>query len=231
MTTVDQTSTLAHEPQTIHSVGSSPRPSPHHSPTGGGRVVRLLGRLATWRVWTSLAAVYLLFAGAFFASTLAFAIPRVEAACGQAPLDVRFTSSAADVHGFLEACGPVGREAYRMMQLADLFYPAVFALFLASSLALVLRHLAPARPRLLALAALPLLASAFDYAENLLAWLSLAAFPEPAATDGLLGIASAAKSATSWLAGGLLIGLVVARVVVRVRGLVAGARRREEAAR
>ena len=231
MTAIDQTPTLAPEPQTIHMVGSSPRPAPHPSPPAAGRVARALGRLATWRVWTGLAAVYLLFAGAFFASTLAFATPRVEAACGQAPLDVRFSSSAAEVHGFLEACGPVGREAYRMMQLADLFYPAVFALFLASSLALVLRHLAPARPRLLALAALPLLASAFDYAENVLAWLSLAAFPEPAATDGLLGIASAAKSATSWLSGGLLIVLVVALAVVRLRGLVRRGRRRVEAAR
>lgn len=223
MTAVDQTHTLTHEATTT----TSPTPVTTHP----GLVARALGRLATWRVWTGLAAVYLLFAGAFFASTLAFAIPRVEAACGQAPLDVRFSSSAAEVHGFLEACGPVGREAYRMMQLADLFYPAVFALFLASSLALVLRHLAPARPRLLALAALPFVASGFDYAENALAWLSLAAFPEPAATGGLLGIASAAKSATSWLAGGLLIALVVALAVVRLRGLVGGARRRPAATR
>ena len=223
MTAVDQTHTLTHEATTT----TSPTPVTTHP----GLVARTLGRLATWRVWTGLATVYLLFAGAFFASTLAFAIPRVEAACGQAPLDVRFSSSAAEVHGFLEACGPVGREAYRMMQLADLFYPAVFALFLASSLALVLRHLAPARPRLLALAALPFVASGFDYAENALAWLSLAAFPEPAATGGLLGIASAAKSATSWLAGGLLIALVVALAVVRLRGLVGGARRRPAATR
>ncbi len=74
-------------------------------------------------------------------------------------------------------------------------------MFLASSLALVLRRLVPGRQVWLALAAVPFLSSAFDYLENVCAWLALAAYPSPAATDSLLGVASMAKVATSWAAG------------------------------
>lgn len=177
------------------------------------RLLRRLAVLARWRVWAVSAAVYTAYAGAFFASTAPFAIPTVERLCGQAPLDMRTTSSAADVTAFLAACGSTGREAYRALQLADLAYPLVFAVFLASSLALVLSRLAPGRPRLLLLALLPFLASAFDYVENGFAWRALLAFPWATATDGLLGMASTAKTATSWLAGGLLVAALVALVV------------------
>ena len=155
--------------------------------------------------------------GAFFGSSARFAIPTVEAACGQAPPDVRFTSDAGEVGAFLDACGVVGREAYRSMQVADLFYPLVFALFMASSLAMVISRLAPRRRSLLALAALPLVASAFDYVENACAWLALAAYPDSAATNSVLGLASAAKSATSWVAGILLLGALGALAVVTLR--------------
>lgn len=177
-----------------------------------------MGRLASWRVWSVSVVVFVLFAGVFFASSASFAVPEVEAACGEAPLDVRFTSSATDVEGFLEACGPEGRAAYERMQVADLFYPAVFGIFMASSLALAVSRLAPQRPTLLGLAALPLIASGFDYVENLFAWVALRTFPEPAATNSLLGIASAAKTTVSWLAGVLLLvslGLIAVRAARR----------------
>ena len=180
-------------------------------------IARSMGRLASWRVWLVSTAVFGLFAGAFFGSSARFAIPTVEAACGQAPPDVRFTSDAGEVGAFLDACGVVGREAYRSMQVADLFYPAVFALFVASSLAMVISRLAPRRPSLLALAALPLLASAFDYVENACAWLALAVYPDSAAASSVLGLASAAKSATSWVAGILLLGTLGALAVVTLR--------------
>ncbi len=151
-------------------------PGPDHPAVAA--VARAMRHLASWRVWLASASVFTLFAGVFFGSSAPFAIPTVEAACGQAPPDVRFTSSPAEVGGFLEACGVAGREAYRAMQLADLVYPLVFAVFIASSLALVISHLAPRRPAFLALAALPLVASAFDYVENACAWLALASYPE-----------------------------------------------------
>ena len=180
-------------------------------------IARGMGRLATWRVWLVSAALFGVFAGAFFGSSARFAIPTVEAACGQSPPDVRFTSDGGEVGAFLDACGVVGREAYRSMQVADLFYPSVSALFVASSLAMVISRLAPRRRSLLALAALPLVASAFDYVENACAWLALASYPEPAASTSLLGLASAAKTATSWGAGILLLGALGALVVVSLR--------------
>lgn len=177
---------------------------------GPSGVWRQLARLATWRAWTASAVVYAVYAVAFFRSTTPFAIPQVQALCGEPPLDMRVTSTAEEVNGFLTTCGSVGREAYRSLQLADLLYPLIFAVFLASCMALVITRLAPTHPRLLALAGLPFLASTFDYVENALAWRALTAFPQPTTTDGLLGVASFAKTATSWVAGGLLIGGAVA---------------------
>ena len=103
---------------------------------------------------------------------------------------------------------------------AAIFAPCA-AVFMAASLAMVITRLAPGRPLLVALAALPLVASAFDYLENLCAWMALAAYPEPAATNSVLGLASAAKTTTSWLAGILLLSaltaLIVTTIVRRVR--------------
>ena len=196
----------------------------------------LMARLASWRVWIVSAIAFAVFAGLFFASSAPFAIPQVEAACGQAPPDVRFTSSAADVSSFLNACGAVGRDAYQSMQVADLLYPLVFGLFLASSLALVLARLAPRRRSVLAFAALPLVGTAFDYVENAFAWMALAAYPDPSPADSLLGLASAAKTTTFWVAGLVLLGAVGALAVVEGRrhlgqrgaGLAAGATKEAE---
>lgn len=191
---------------------------------GPSGVWHQLARLATWRAWTASAVVFVVYALAFFKSPAPFAIPKVQALCGEPPLDMRVTSTAEEVNGFLTTCGSVGREAYRALQLADLLYPLVFAVFLASCLALVITRLAPTHPRLLALAALPFLASTFDYVENALAWRALTAFPQATTTDGLLGVASLAKTATSWLAGGLLIAVAAALLLSAATRAMARAR-------
>lgn len=162
-------------------------------------------RLASWKTWLLTAVVFVGFAGAFFGSSTPFSIGGVEALCGEAPLDMRFTSTAAEVESFLEVCGPEGRDAYQNMQIADLFYPLVFGLFISSSLALVLRRLFVRRPSLLAFAAIGFLGAAFDYVENVFAWRALRAFPGAANTNSLLGVASAAKTTTFWIAGVALI--------------------------
>lgn len=180
-------------------------------------LARAIGHLASLRVWLASAIVFAVFAVAFFATPAPFAVRTVVSLCGQAPPDVRFTSSAAEVGAFLTGCGTAGRAAYRWMQVADLFYPLVFGLFMASSLALLISRLVPGRRSLLALAALPLVASAFDYLENACAWIALAAFPDTAPTTSLLGLASAAKTTTSWAAGILLLGALAALTVGTVR--------------
>ncbi len=169
-----------------------------------------LRRLGQRRIWLASAGVFAAFAFVFFASSAPFAIPEVEAACGQQPPDMRFFTSADDVTGFLDACGPTGRDLYRNMQLADLAYPAVVGLFLASSLSATIGRLSPRGSKALLLALVPLVASLFDYIENAFAWFALLRFPGPAPTDALLGYASAAKTATSWASGVLLLGALAA---------------------
>lgn len=166
-------------------------------------IARSMLRLATWKVWLASAALFLVFAGVFFGSSTPFAVGTVETLCGDAPLDVRFTSTAAEVHSFLEACGPAGRDSYRNMQIADLFYPMVFGLFMASSLASVFKVLR--KPRLVVVGSLGFLGAGFDYLENIFAWRALWAYPGTANTNGLLGLASAAKTATFWTAGVVLL--------------------------
>jgi hypothetical protein len=103
------------------------------------------------------------------------------------------------------------------MQLADLVYPTVFGLFLAISLAVALRRLGAGVPVLVGLAMLPVLGTAFDYLENVFAWRALTAFPEPSGTDGLLGLATAAKTTTFWLAGLLLLTIIATLAVRSIR--------------
>ncbi len=169
-------------------------------------------QLASWRVWIVSAAVFGVFASLLFGSSAAFSVRQVTAACGQEPPDVRFTSSGDQVSRFLNTCGGVGRDAYQAMQIADLFYPMVVGMFMATSLALVLARLAPRQPSVVAVAVLPLLGTAFDYLENVFAWLALAAFPAPSASISLLGVASAAKTLTFWAAGALLLASLSALV-------------------
>ena len=202
------------ELHTLTTAEQTPTGVPSAPTATTGPVARAVAPLSSLPAWVASAGVYAASAAAFFGSGAGFAIPTVQRICGQAPPDMRVTSTATEVHRFLSDCGSAGRQAYGALQVADLIYPLVFAVFLASSLALVLRLLAPDRPGLLGLAAVPFVASAFDYLENACAWLALAAWPQPGAADGLLGHFSTAKTATSWVAGTLLL-LVLGALAVR----------------
>ena len=211
---------------TAHSTGSNTEHTNKHSSPpsrpddrGGpiGTLAASMRQLGRWRIWIASAAVFLVFACVFFASSAPFAIPEVEAACGQQPPDMRFFTSANDITSFLDACGPTGRDTYRNMQVADLVYPAVVGLFLASSLALVIGRLSPRGSNAVWLASIPLVASSFDYVENIFAWFALARYPDSAPTDAVLGYASAAKTATSWASGILLLGALAVLGVQLVR--------------
>ena len=176
-----------------------------------------------WPVLIVSGSVWLVFAVLFFGDNFGFSVGHVTQLCGQAPLDVRFTSSASEVDRFLAACGPDGRAAYRDMQIADLFYPAVVGVFMASALAASLGRLTSRRRMVAAAATVPLLGSMFDYGENALAWSALAAYPEPTRTSSLLGMASAIKTGLFWLAGVVLV-LAMAALLARVgrRALTGG---------
>jgi hypothetical protein len=100
----------------------------------------------------------------------AWLLPRVSAACGQAPLDGRFQWSAVEAVGFASACGESGLTAYRALQFADLIYPALLGLTLVSW-ALVLGRPGWMRTTVVALAVMNVVA---DYTENAAAWTMLA---------------------------------------------------------
>jgi len=192
---------------------SVPRRGAHAS----GRLARGMERLASGRVVLISGAVLVVAAGLLFATSASFSIPHVQAVCGATAPDVRPYTSAAGVHDFLVACGSEGRAAYRNLQLADLVYPAVVALFVASALGFVLRRLVPGRPRMVGLAVIPLLAGGFDYLENLFAWGALASFPGTSLGDSWLGVASLAKTVISWVAWSLLLGASLCLAGVEVR--------------
>lgn len=184
----------------------------------------LLRSLGSWRFWIPSAAVFFVFAAVFFGSSAPFSISEVESACGQAAPDVQFFTSGDEVSGFLDACGEEGRAAYRNMQIADLFYPAVFGLFLASSLALSLARTSLSSRLVSRAVALPFVGAGFDYVENIFAWIALVSHPGDASTNALLGLAGAAKSATYWISGLVLIGTLVVLVAKRSRRMI-GARK------
>lgn len=196
---------------------SSPAPQPLDGDAAPSRFTLLMRRLGSWRFWIPSAVVFIVFAGVFFASSAPFSIPEVEAACGQAPPDVRPFTSAGGVSEFLDACGPRGRTAYRNMQIADLFYPAAFGLFLASSIALAITRISSSGRAVIGLAAVPLVAAGFDYLENAFAWIALVSHPGAAPTNALLGLASAAKTTIFWVSGILLLGSLGVVGVQRIR--------------
>lgn len=172
--------------------------------------LRWFDTLASRRFWLAAAAVFVPFALLFFASSAPFSVSEVSRVCGADAPDMRFFSNGADVDRFLDECGPAGRDTYRNLQLADLFYPAIVGLFMATSLAHVIKRLGPSTAWVRWIAALPIVGSGFDYLENVFAWLALTSYPDPISTNSLLGFASAAKTTTTWLAGLLLLaGLIV----------------------
>ncbi len=171
-------------------------------------------KLADIRILVLTGVSFVVCAVALFFSSLPFAIPSVTAACGQPPPDVRMFTSGEQVRQFLSACGDGGRAAYQNLQLADLFYPAVCGLFLATALAMTLTRFARPDSRIVALAALPLVGSAFDYLENAAAWVAITNYPaDGGPSTDLLGFASIAKQAFSWAAWLVLVGALAVTVV------------------
>ena len=175
--------------------------------TVAGLVAGLASRrlaVITGLMWVGTALVLFVWQGRY-------SLTAVEIACGTGAPDTRFAPVAAETRSFLMDCGEVGLAAYRDLQIIDLLYPAVVGVFLASVLALLLRSLTP---RAEALALVPLVATAADYAENACAWVLLAA--DPAGTQvaaALFQVFSAAKYVTSWAAWLMVIALLVAWVL------------------
>lgn len=172
---------------------------------GISQLIARTAGLARGRVLAIAAAVFVPLAVWLFAVV----VPSTQEACGATPLDMRAHYGAAEVTTFLANCGVAGTDAYRTMQVVDLIYPAVTAIFLFIAIAVVMRLLAgPTSPALL-LALVPIVGGLADYAENAVAWMYLTTSPSPGWGD-LMGVAATAKTIAGWLGGVvLLVGLVV----------------------
>ena len=146
-------------------------------------------------------------------------VPSVEQACGQPAPDVRLTYSPNELASFAHGCGASGLAAYERLQVADLIYPAVAALFFAAAMAVAWWPLTTSRPwTRVGLVAVPVLAMLADYYENLIAWRFIAD-PTGLSADlaNTMATASTMKTAAGWLTGILIATGIVASVVTRIR--------------
>jgi hypothetical protein len=130
------------------------------------------------RVLVGLLILYVPFYVLYFKSDLPFSLAHARDACGGQPvLDARHSYTAAGAYRYLEACGPAGRAAIVHQQLADLFYPALYAAVLLVAYVLVLRALRETSAKWRLLVVLPMLVAALDYAENVGVWTQMIAYP------------------------------------------------------
>jgi len=188
-----------------------------------------MASLANRRVLLASGALVLAIASVMFATSGRFSLGTIAQQCGRPAPDVRWATSATGVEDFLTSCGTAGRSAYRDLQLLDLVYPAAMGLFLASALTYSLPKLQRGRDQSLrVLAVVPLLAAAFDYLENLGAWVVLARYPDqPTWAASLFSIASPAKQALNWTAGLLLVAGLIAMGIRSVRSRTGGSQQRD----
>ena len=138
-------------------------------------------------------------------------LAHLEAVSGHRPFDMRplgYTYSDADQ--LLAGLGPNGRAYYLTRQIPlDLFYPALLALTLVSTLRWLEQRL-PHRRWVRIGITTAIAAAAFDYAENLGVVAMILTWPDlPSYLVGCASIATTAKSALTTLAAALVLGLGV----------------------
>jgi len=189
------------------------------------RLASTLPRLANRRLLFATGLPWLALALVLFQWTGRFSLAAVKDACGSEAPDVMFAPTPEQTESFLTGCGTTGLEAYRDLQLVDLFYPAASAAVLVVVLALLLRN---AAPRLAWLAALPVATALGDYLENAAAWVLIGSGPDtpPAAALAVFQVGSGAKVVLSWAAWLAVTGMLVARLPAFRRGIVSKRRAR-----
>ncbi|MFA8443545.1 hypothetical protein [Yoonia sp.] len=138
-------------------------------------------------------------------------LAHLEAISGYRPFDMRpFGYTYSDADQLLAGLGPNGRAYYLTRQIPlDLFYPALLALTLVSTLRWLEQRL-PHRRWVRIGIATAISAAACDYAENLGVVAMILTWPDlPSHLVGSASIASTAKSALTTLAAVLVLGLGV----------------------
>jgi hypothetical protein len=135
---------------------------------------------------------------------------------GHGVLDLMFGYGPAAGAAALDALGPQGRSAYNGFQLVDLAFPASYAIGLGSLILALFRRPWPARAYALAL--VPVVTAAFDYAENVGVFIALRTYPDTSTAALLLASgAGVVKMVGSYGAQALVLAGVVVRLVFTVR--------------
>ncbi|MBD3158885.1 MAG: hypothetical protein GF309_08870 [Candidatus Lokiarchaeota archaeon] len=96
---------------------------------------------------------------------------------GLLPLDLRITYTPNEANTLFSALGEEGIAIYHSIQLFDMGFPIALAITLSSTIALTYSSLRPAESKLPLTAFVPFFTAAFDYAENILVWTQLDAYP------------------------------------------------------
>jgi hypothetical protein len=97
---------------------------------------------------------------------------------GEKLLDEMFWRTPAEPDTALEAYGPDGRDFYRNVLLVDLFFPIVYSVFLALSVAFAAPKIPRLRPFANLAPLLPIAGGMFDWGENILFLTQLSRFPD-----------------------------------------------------
>lgn len=179
------------------------------------RIDRALRRFATAGTIIGLVAALVVIQGVFVWGLM----PRfTDATGGQLPLDSRYSYTADEAYGVLDAAGPGGRRILGFFAALDMVYPIVYSLAAAVLVIFLVDRLAGPDHALQRLAMLPFLVAALDYCENASIVTLMVVYP-----DRLPAVAKIASSFTStkWTfaaAGGvILIGLLIALGIKRLR--------------
>lgn len=156
------------------------------------RIVSFTERFAHGRTVLFLLLVLAVLAALLNASELPFSSGTLLKESGGLEIpDMRYSGyTSADVYQLFDAWGPVGRSHYRQMLVVDLFFPAVYGLFLAATLAWLARQIAWPK-RLVRWSPLLGLVCLMDYGESAILWPVLLAYPTRyEILDGFVGLSS-----------------------------------------
>lgn len=155
------------------------------------RMLRGIQNRASWTVILALVVITGLLAFVMNGIHLSFTTPTIEAHSGGVPiLDLRLFYGPEDAHHLMEALGPEGRRAYRILHLVpDVLFPVAYSLTFAFTGAWFLVRLLPREHPLQWLGASPLLAGLADILENLCVVVVGLAYPTR--VDAMVRLASA----------------------------------------
>ena len=137
-----------------------------------------LDRFTTTRALIVLTIVFVLFSIVFVYVDTPFSVKRVEKLSdGVRILDQQRNYTTEMAYHFLDAYGESGRQTYRRILAADVFYPLLYGAFLSIAITWFFRRAFAAERVVQLLNLLPWLTVLFDYAENIGLYVMLAKYP------------------------------------------------------